>query len=115
MANNYISNHCIQEEGFPKVLYAATARLGISDHPEYVGHEFVEDGMEYYEVTVHLGASDRFPEMGPWCVTATGSHLSDTYQLVAHKALKCLCEMCESHLSPTPMKYFSPLDCNCPA
>jgi hypothetical protein len=37
---------------------------------------------------VHLGASDRFPEMGPWCVTAIGSHLCDTYQLVARKSLE---------------------------
>jgi hypothetical protein len=114
MANDWITTRCTQEEGFPKVLYAATARLSILDHPEYMGHEFVEDGTEYYEVMVHLGASDRFPEMGPWCVTATGSRLSDTYQLVARKALKCLCQMCESHLSPTPMKYFPPLDRNCP-
>jgi hypothetical protein len=53
--------------------------------------------------------------MGLWCVTAIGSHLSDTYQLVARKALKCLYQMCELHLSPTPMKYFPPLDHNHPA
>jgi hypothetical protein len=64
---------------------------------------------------VHIGASGRFPEMGPWCVTATGSCLSDTYQHVARKALKCLYPMCESHLGPTPMKYFPPLDHNRPA
>jgi hypothetical protein len=72
MANDWITAHCIQEEDFPKVLYAATAQLGISDHPEYVGREFVEDGMEYCEVTVHLGTSGRFPEMGPWNVTPPG-------------------------------------------
>jgi hypothetical protein len=97
------------------VLYAATARLGISDRPEYVGCELVEDCTEYYEVMVHLGASDRFPEMGPWCVTTTGSHLSDTYQHVFCRALKYQCQMCESLLSPTPMKYFPPLDHNRPA
>jgi hypothetical protein len=103
MASDWITTRCIQEEGFPQVLYATTARLGISDHPKYVGHEYVEDGTEYCEVTVHIGASGRFPEMGPWCVTATGTRLSDTYQLVAHKALMCLCQMCESHLGPMPM------------
>jgi hypothetical protein len=77
--------------------------------------EFVEDGMEYCEATVHLGASDRFLKMGPWCVTATGSRLSDTYQLVAHKGLKWLCQMCELHLSSTPMKYFPLLNCSCPS
>jgi hypothetical protein len=115
MANNWVTTRCIQEEGFPKVLYAAAIRLGISYHPEYVGCEFVDDGMEYCEVTMHLGASDRFTEMGPWRITITGSRLSDTYHLVARKALKCLCQMCESHLSPTPMKYFLPLDHNHPS
>jgi hypothetical protein len=73
------------------VLYAATTRLGVSDRPEYMGHEYVEDGMKHYEVTVHIGASGKFPEMGPWCATATRTRLSHTYQIVARKALKCLC------------------------
>jgi hypothetical protein len=63
MANDWITTHCIQEEGFPKVLYATTARLGVSDRSEYVGHEYVEDSTEYCEVTVHIGANDRIPEM----------------------------------------------------
>jgi hypothetical protein len=73
------------------MLYAATARLFVLDHPEYVGREYVEDGTEYCEVTMHIGTSGRFPEMGPWCVTATGTRLCDTYHLVAHMTLKCLC------------------------
>jgi hypothetical protein len=77
--------------------------------------EYVEDDTEYCEVTVHIGTRDRFLEMGSWCVTATGTRLSNTYQLVTRKALKCLCQMCESHLGPTLMKYFPPLDHNCPA
>jgi hypothetical protein len=97
------------------VLYAATARLGISDHLKYMGREYVEVDTEYCEVTVHVGTSGRFPEMGPWCVTATGTHLFDTFHLVAHKALKCLYQMCESHRGPTSMKYFPPLDRNRPA
>ena len=97
------------------MLYAATARLGIPDHPEYVGREYVEHGMEFCEVTVHIGASDKFLEMKPWCVTATGSRLSDTYQLVARKALKYLCQMYEWHLGPTPMRFFPPLDRNRPS
>jgi hypothetical protein len=112
MASDWITARCILEEGFPQVLYAATARLSILDRPKYVGHEYVEDGTEYCEVTVHIGTSGRFLEMGPWCVTTIGTCLSDTYQLVARKVLKCLYQMCGSHLGPTPMKYFPPLDHN---
>jgi hypothetical protein len=90
MVNDWTTTYCTQEEGFPKVLYAATIRLGILDRLVYVGQEYVEEGPEYYEVTVHIDASDKFLEMKPWCVTATGSRLTDTYQLVARKALKYL-------------------------
>jgi hypothetical protein len=90
MVNDWTTTYCTQEEGFPKVLYATTVRLGIPDRPEYV-----EEGTEYCEVVVHIGASDKFLEMKPWCVTATGSRLTDTYQLVAHKALKYLSQMYE--------------------
>jgi hypothetical protein len=110
MANDRTTTYCIQEEGFPKVIYVATAQQGVPDHPEYVGREYAEEGMEYCEVIVHIGASDKFMEMKPWCVTATESRLSDTYQLVARKTLKFLCQMYEWHLGPTPRKYFSPLD-----
>jgi hypothetical protein len=96
------------------VLYAATVQLCILDRPEYVGREYVEEGTEYCEVTVHISASDKFLEMKPWCVTVIGSHLTDTYQLIAHKALKYLSQMYEWHLGPTSMKYFPPLDRNRP-
>jgi uncharacterized coiled-coil protein SlyX len=115
MANNWTTTYCTHEEGFPKVLYAAIVRLGIPDHSEYVGHEYVEEGTEYCEVTVHIGSSDKFLEMKPWCVTATGSRLTDTYQLIARKALKYLSQMYEWHMGPTSMKYFPPLDRNRPA
>jgi hypothetical protein len=112
MANNWTTTYCTQEEGFLKVLYAAIVQLGFLDRPEYVSWEYVVKGTEYCEVTMHIGASDKFLEIKPWCVTATGSHLTDTYQLVARKALKYLSQMYEWHLGPTSMKYFPPLDCN---
>jgi hypothetical protein len=98
MANDWTTTYCTQEGDFLKVLYTATVRLGILDHPEYVGREYVEEGTEYYEVTVHIGTSDKFLEMKPRCVTATGSHLTDTYQLVTHKALKYVSQMYEWHM-----------------
>jgi hypothetical protein len=51
--------------------------------------------LSYCEVTVHISASDKFLEMKPWCVTATGSRLIDTYQFVARKTLKYLTQMYE--------------------
>jgi hypothetical protein len=108
IANDWTTIYCTQEEGFPKVLYAATVRLGIPDRPEYVGREYMEECTEYCEVTVHIGTSDMFLEMKPWCVTATGSRLTDTYQLVAHKVLKYLSQMYEWHLGSTSISTFHP-------
>jgi hypothetical protein len=115
MANDWTTTYCTQEEGFSKVLYATTVRLGILDRSEYVGREYVQEGTEYCEVTMLIGASDKFLEMNLWCVTATGSHLTDNYQLIARKALNYLSQMYEWHLGPTSMKYFLPLDRNRPA
>jgi hypothetical protein len=82
MSGDWTTTYCTEEDGFPKVLYAATIRLGIPEHPEYVGREYVERGTESCEVTVHVGTSDKFLEMKPWSVTATGCRLKDTYELV---------------------------------
>jgi hypothetical protein len=106
MVNDWSTTYYTHEEGFPKVLYATTVRLGILDRLKYVGLEYVEKGTEYCKVTVNIGTSDKFLEMKAWCVTTTGSHLTDTYHLIARKALKYLSQMYEWHLGPTPMKYF---------
>ena len=95
MADDWTTTYCINEDGFPKVLYAATVRLGIPECLEYVGREFMEHGTESCEVTVHIGASDKFLEMQPWSVTATGARMLDIIQLVARKALRYLCQMFE--------------------
>ncbi|XP_025825129.1 uncharacterized protein LOC112900483, partial [Panicum hallii] len=75
----------------------------------------MEHGTESCEVTVHIGASDKYLEMQPWSITATGARMPDTIQLAARKALRYLCQMFEWHLGSTPMKYFPPLDRSRPA
>jgi hypothetical protein len=69
MAGNYVTTYRINDDGFPKVVYAAMVRLGILDHPEYVGREYVVSCVECCEVTVHIGPSDKFLEMKPWSVS----------------------------------------------
>jgi hypothetical protein len=91
MANDWITTYCINEDGFPKVLYAVTVQLGIPERPEYVGREFTEHGTESCEVTINISASDKYLEMQPWSVTANGSHMQDTIQIAARKALRYLC------------------------
>ena len=84
------------------MLYAAIVRLGIPERLEYVSREFTEHGTKSCEVTVHIGASDKYLEMQPQNITATGSSMQDTVQLAAQKALKYLSQMFDWHWVPPP-------------
>jgi hypothetical protein len=112
MAGDRVTTYCLKEDGFPKVLYATTVHLGIMDRLEYVGREYMEHGTKACQVSVHIGASDKFPEVRPWSITTSGHHLKDTNQLTTCNALWYLCQLFEWHLGSTPMKYFPPLDRN---
>jgi hypothetical protein len=45
-------------------------------------------------------------------VTTTGFRFGDTYQAVARKALRHLCQIYEEPIARTPMQFFPPLDKN---
>ena len=55
-----------------------------------------------------IAKSDRYPDIQPWRVTATGFRHQDTYPLAIGKALCYLCRIFEEHLAPTPMRFFPP-------
>jgi hypothetical protein len=110
MSSEWTTTHCLEEDGFPKVLLAAAARLGIPAHPEYMGREYMERGTKFCEVIVHIGASTNFLTMQPWSISATGCRLKDTYQIAARKALRYLCQMYEWQVAGTVLRYYPPLD-----
>ena len=45
-------------------------------------------------------------------MTAIGFRFVNTYQVVAHKALRYLCQIYEEPIARTPMRFFPPLDRN---
>ena len=55
-----------------------------------------------------IARSDRYPDIQPWRVTATGFRHQDTYPLAIRKALCYLCQIFERNLAPTPMRFFPP-------
>jgi hypothetical protein len=111
----WISSHCLHTEGFPKLLYATMQRLGIQERPEYEGREYEEHGTERCEVTIYIAKSDDFPDIAEaWSMTATGFRFADTYQAVARKALRHLCQIYEEPIARTPMRFFPPLEKNQP-
>jgi len=65
----WVTSHCLNKEGFPKLLYSTMARLGILDHPEYMGREYEEYDTERCEVTIYIRASKDFPDIKLWSVT----------------------------------------------
>jgi hypothetical protein len=96
---------------FPKLLRACTVRLGIRSQPEYNGCEFVEHATEKCVVTVYIGSSPHHVE---WSVTAARHRFKDTYQVVAHKALRALCQIYEEEVDDTPLRFFLPFQRVCP-
>ena len=45
-------------------------------------------------------------------MTATGFRFVDTYQVMARKALRYLCQIYEEPITRTPMRFFPPLEKN---
>jgi hypothetical protein len=59
-------------------------------------------------VVLSIARRNRYPNVEPWRVTATGFRHRDTYPLALRKALRYLCRIYEEHLIPTPLRYFPP-------
>jgi hypothetical protein len=105
------TSFCQNEDGFPKLLRVCTVRLGIRSQPEYDGREFVGHGTEKCVVVVYIGSSLHHVELS---VTAAGHRFKDTCQVVAHKALRTLCQIYEEELVDTPLRFFPPFQRNHP-
>ena len=110
----WTTSYCLNKDGFPKLLYATMVRLGILDHLEYVGREYEEYGTKRCEVIIYVGASRDFPDINPWVVSTTGFWFEDTYQSIARKAFRYLCQIFEKPICHTPMRFFPPFVKNSP-
>ena len=107
MVGAWVSSYCLNIEGFPKILYATLQKLGVKDRHEYEGREYEEHGTERCEVTVYIGKSEEFPDLTEaWNVTAIGFRFVDTYQVVARKALRYLCQIYEEPIARPPCSSF---------
>ena len=110
MARAWVSSYCLNMEGFPKILYATLQKLGVKDRPEYEGREYEKHGTERCEVTIYIGKSE-FPNITEaYNMTAIGFRFVDTYQVVACKAMRHLCQIYEEPIARTPMRFFPPLE-----
>ena len=99
---------CQAAPGFPSLLIYTLESLGVSERPRYYSREYEHHGTLCCRVILVIAKSDRYPDIQPWRVTATGFRYQDTYPLVVRKALRYLCRSFEGHLAPTPMRFFPP-------
>ena len=97
---------CQAAPGFPSLLINALESLGITERPRYYSREYEHHGTLRCRVILVITKSDRYPDIQPWRVTATGFRHQDTYPLAVRKTLHYLCRIFERHLAPTPMRFF---------
>jgi len=84
-------------------------KLGIKDRTKYEGREYEEHETERCEVTVYIGKSEDFPNIAEaWSMTVNEFWFADTYQAIARKALRYLCQIYKKPITRTPMRFFPP-------
>ena len=84
----------------------ALESLGVTERPRYYNREYEHHGTLCCSVILVIARSDRYPDIQPWLVIATGFRHHDTYPLAVRKMLRYLCRIFERHLAPTPMRFF---------
>src|SRR6185369_13971303 len=99
---------CQAAPGFPSLLIKALESLGVTERPRYYSREYGHHSILRCRVILVIARSDRYPDIQPWRVTATGFRHQDTYPLAVRKALRYLCRIFERHLASTPMGFFPP-------
>ena len=53
----WINGHCLDEAGFPRLLFACMDRLGIYERPEYSSKEYKDHGTLRCEMIIYVGRS----------------------------------------------------------
>jgi hypothetical protein len=70
---------CQEEPGIARLLINSLERFGITERPRYYNTEYEQLGTLRCRVVLSIARSNRYPNIEPWCVTATGFRHRDTY------------------------------------
>jgi hypothetical protein len=87
----WTQGNCQAAPGFPNLLINALESLGVTERPRYYSREYEHHGTLRCRVILVIARSNRYPDIQPWRVTATGFRHQDTYPLTVRKALRYLC------------------------
>ena len=104
----WTQGNCQATPGFPSLLINALESLGVMERPRYYSREYEHHGTLRCRVILVIARSDRYSDIQPWRVTATGFRHQDTYPLAVRKALLYLCWIFERHLASIPRRFFPP-------
>jgi hypothetical protein len=85
--------NCLEEGGFPVLLWDTLKDFGYTAYPEYSARELMTTGqLLRWEVKVKIPVFLTHPTWEEWEVKAQGLNLADTVQNTALEALTTLCE-----------------------
>jgi hypothetical protein len=85
--------NCLEEGGFPELLWDTLKDFGYTAYPEYSARELMTTGqLLRWEVKVKILLCPAHPTWEEWEVKAQGLNLADTVQKAALEALTTFCE-----------------------
>jgi hypothetical protein len=85
--------NCLEEGGFPALLWDTLKNFGYTVYPEYSARELMTTGqLLRWEVKVKIPVCPPHPTWEEWEVKAQGLNLADTVQKAALEALTTFCE-----------------------
>src|SRR6266498_5737927 len=97
---------CLEEEGFPEVLWETLMRFGYVHHPEYRIQEFEESGTQKCEVYLNIFQTPEHPDWPPWSVQVMGSRRKDACQKAARTTLLQFCQDHEREIEYIAVRYY---------
>ena len=56
----WVTSRCLEDPGFPRLLFACMDRLGIYECPEYTVMEYEDRGTPRCEITICVGKSSHY-------------------------------------------------------
>jgi hypothetical protein len=92
--------------GFPILLWDVLQLFGYVKKPDYHGRLFHEFKIGRCEVRVDIPLNVKQPNLMAWSTSATGHHMSNTLEMVAHQALEMFCEQHLLDTADTPIALF---------
>jgi hypothetical protein len=85
--------NCLEEGGFPTLLWDTLKDFGYTAYPEYLARELMTSGqLLRWEVKVKILVCPTHPTWEEWEVKAQGLNLADIVQKAALEALTTSCE-----------------------